>query len=133
MRGKGSAIEWARPQWVEGDNEALHYRGRELKRGKMWFQSGDPRTEGFVKYYYTGWQRAVLPATSDVAHAPELVPALGGCAARADCADLEERLLPREARVAMPDPLEHRPWVGGRGAHFQSVPERVVLPRALAR
>ena len=76
VRGKGDAIEWARPQWVEGENEALHYRGRELKRGKMWFQSGEPQTEGFVKYYYTGWQRAVLPATSDVVRAPELVPAV---------------------------------------------------------
>jgi hypothetical protein len=52
VRGKGDAIEWARPQWVEGENEALHYRGRELKRGKMWFQSGEPQTKGFVKYYY---------------------------------------------------------------------------------
>ena len=74
VRRRGDVIERARPQWVEGDNEALHYRGRELKRGKMWFQSGEPQMEGFVKYYYTGWQRAVLPATSDVARAPELVP-----------------------------------------------------------
>tara|TARA_B100001173_G_scaffold311553_1_gene329168 strand:+ start:1504 stop:2310 length:807 start_codon:yes stop_codon:yes gene_type:complete len=72
VRGKGDAIEWGRPQWVEGDNEALHYRGKELKRGKMWFQLGDPKAEGFVKYYYTGWQRAVLPATADVETAPEL-------------------------------------------------------------
>ena len=35
VRGKGDAIDWARPQWVEGDNDALHYCGRELKRGKM--------------------------------------------------------------------------------------------------
>ena len=40
----------------------------------MWFQIGEPQTDGFVKYYYTGWQRAVLPATSDVARAPEMVP-----------------------------------------------------------
>ena len=72
VRGRGDAIAWAEPQWVEGENEALHYRGRELKRGKMWFQLGDPRTEGFVKYYYTGWQRAVLPATADVERTPEL-------------------------------------------------------------
>lgn len=52
VRGKGDAIDWARPQWVEGDNDALHYRGRELKRGKMWFQCGEPQTDGFVKYYY---------------------------------------------------------------------------------
>ena len=72
VRRKGDAIEWARPQWVEGDNEALHYRGNELKRGKMWFQLGEPQTEGFIKYYYTGWQRAVLPATSNVVRAPDL-------------------------------------------------------------
>lgn len=72
VRRKGDTIEWARPQWVEGDNETLHYRGRELKRGKMWFQTGDPETDGFRKYYYTGWQRAVLPATSDVKRVPEL-------------------------------------------------------------
>ena len=39
-----------------------------------WFQSGEPKEDGFVKYYYTGWQNAVLPATSNVAHTPELVP-----------------------------------------------------------
>ena len=38
----------------------------------MWFQLGEPRTEGFVKYFYTGWKRAVLPATADVERAPEL-------------------------------------------------------------
>ena len=75
VRGKGASIAWAEPQWVEGENEALHYRGRELKRGKMWFQIGNPRTAGFVKYFYTfdqvGWcQRAVLPATADVERAP---------------------------------------------------------------
>ena len=57
VRGKGDAIAWGEPQWVKGDNEALHYRGRELKRGKMWFQLGEPQTDGFVKYYYTGPER----------------------------------------------------------------------------
>ena len=75
VRSAGDNIEWARPQWVEGDNAALHYRGRELKRGKMWFQTGEPETPEigfFVKYYYTGWQNAVLPATSNVERAPEM-------------------------------------------------------------
>ena len=72
VRRKDDPIEWAEPQWVEGDNEALHYRGHDLKRGKMWCQAGDPKTEGFVKYYYTGWQYAVLPATCDVQRVPEL-------------------------------------------------------------
>ena len=73
IRGNGDG-SMGKPQWVEGDNEALFYRGRALKRGKMWFQSGEPETDGFVKYYYTGWQRAVLPATSNVAKCDELVP-----------------------------------------------------------
>ena len=72
VRGAGDAIEWARPQWVEGDNNALHYRGKVLKRGKMWFQTGEPHDDGFRKYYYTGWQNAVLPATSNVERAPEM-------------------------------------------------------------
>ena len=49
VRGAGDTIEWARPQWVEGDNAALHYRGRELKRGKMWLQTGEPHADDFVK------------------------------------------------------------------------------------
>ena len=37
----------------------------------MWFQIGEPQTDGFVKYYSTGWQRAVLPPPdSDVRPPP---------------------------------------------------------------
>ena len=67
-------IECSKAQWVEGNHHALHYRGNPLKRGKMWFQVGDPKDVGFVKYFYTGWQYAVLPATSDVQNCPELAP-----------------------------------------------------------
>ena len=76
VRRAGDAIVWGGAQWVEGDNRALRYRGKVLKRGKMWFQSGRPQQVGFVKYYYTGWQRRVLPATADVADCPELSPAV---------------------------------------------------------
>ena len=62
-------------QWVGGSNAALKYRGRELKRAKMWFQRGDPRNTGcYTKYYYTGWQKKILPATSDIASCPQLLP-----------------------------------------------------------
>ena len=64
-------IEWGQPQWVRGDHVALRYRGNALAREKMWFQCGDPK-EGFVKYYYTGWQKKVLSATSDVSNVPFL-------------------------------------------------------------
>ena len=74
VRHAGDAIGWATPQWIEGDNAALKYRGNTLKRGKMWFQIGEPRDVGFTKYYYTGWQNAVLPATSNVETCPELAP-----------------------------------------------------------
>lgn len=66
------AILWGEPQWVRGDHVALRYRGNELAREKMWFQRGDPKTMGFVKYYYTGWQYRVMPATADVATVPFL-------------------------------------------------------------
>ena len=70
--GKNEAIEWGRPQWVRGDHEALRYRGNPLAREKMWFQFGDPKTEGFRKYNYTGWQYEIQPATANVADAPVL-------------------------------------------------------------
>ena len=65
-------IEWGKPQWVCGDHVALRYRGNVLGRCKMWFQTGDPLVEGFIRYYYTGWQKKVLPATADVASVPFL-------------------------------------------------------------
>ena len=72
--GRDQGIRPNTAQWVNGDNIALHYRGSELKRAKMWFQKGPPREVGYTKYYYTGWQKAILPATSDVAASPELAP-----------------------------------------------------------
>ncbi len=72
VRTQGDTITWGECQWVEGDHEALHYRGNALKRGKMWLQRGDPQREGFVKYYYTGWQHKVLPATCAATECPEV-------------------------------------------------------------
>ena len=43
-----------------------------MARGSVWFQTGEPFSDDFVKYYYTGWQNAVLPATSNVERAPEM-------------------------------------------------------------
>ena len=40
----------------------------------MWFQRGDPKSIGFIKYFYTGWQNRILGATSDVTACPELAP-----------------------------------------------------------
>ena len=40
----------------------------------MWAQTGDPREVGYTKYYYTGWQTDILPATFDAATCPELAP-----------------------------------------------------------
>jgi hypothetical protein len=73
-RGVADEIEWSRVQWVDGDNDALHYRGRELKRGKIWLQEGQPREVGFRRYYYTGWQWSVLQATASVSDCPEVAP-----------------------------------------------------------
>ena len=59
-------------QWVDGDNVALKYRGRVLRRCKMWLQRGATASVGYRRYRYTGWQWKVLPATVDVAMCPEV-------------------------------------------------------------
>ena len=40
----------------------------------MCFQKGDPRECGYVKYYYAGWTREIVSATSNVAACPLLAP-----------------------------------------------------------
>ena len=52
VRRSGDAIEPGAVQWVDGDNEALKYRGNAVKRKKMWLQSKDPKKYGFHKYFY---------------------------------------------------------------------------------
>ena len=61
-------------QWVTGDNRALKFRGNVLKRGKIWLQRGDPVQKGYRRYWYTGWQWNILPATADVARCKEVEP-----------------------------------------------------------
>ena len=94
VRAGGDDITRGEVQWVEGDNVALRYRGNTLKRGKIWLQRDDPFNHGFLRYYYTGWQWKVLPATADVAKCPEVkkvtdaydkwVDSLGGGISRAN-------------------------------------------------
>jgi len=86
-RGSAAKIVPGVCQWVTGANRALHYRGHELKRSKMWFQKGDPlKTKRWIRYGYTGWMYDVLPATSDIDQCAELAPAFSKyndwCAAR---------------------------------------------------
>ena len=73
VRHEGDAIQWGAVQWVAGDNAALKYRGRTLKRGKIWLQRGDT-SNGYRRYFYTGWQWKVLPATADVELCKEVAP-----------------------------------------------------------
>lgn len=73
-RSGGDRIRWGECQWVDGTHRALKYRGHDLRRKKIWLQRGDPLADGFTKYYYTGWQRRVLPATSCVDKCPAVVP-----------------------------------------------------------
>ena len=65
VRRSGDKITRATVQWVEGSNDALKYRGNELKRTKIWLQRGDPEESGYAYYYYTGVQWAVVPAQTD--------------------------------------------------------------------
>ena len=71
VRGADAEIQPDTVQWVDGDNDALKYRGNVLKRGKIWLQRP---TEGYRRYGYTGWQWRVLPATASVDQCPEVKP-----------------------------------------------------------
>lgn len=72
VRRAGDAIVPGLVQWVEGSNDALKYRGNELKRTKIWVQRGDPQERGYAYYYYTGVQWEVVPAQTDWARCPEV-------------------------------------------------------------
>ena len=74
MRHKGDPIVPGEPQWINGDNEALEYyrQGTRLKRNKMWFQTDNPLTDGYLVYKYPYHQPLVVPATFDVAKSPSL-------------------------------------------------------------
>jgi hypothetical protein len=73
VRNADDAIDSGVVQWVDGDNQALMYRGNVLKRGKVWLQR--PSTEnGYLRYGYTGWQWLVLPATAGVEKCQEVKP-----------------------------------------------------------
>eukprot|EP00964_Phaeocystis_antarctica_P116594 scaffold80532_cov64-Phaeocystis_antarctica.AAC.2 len=72
MRGADEDIQPDVVQWVDGDNVALKYRGRSLKRAKIWLQR--PMEGGYRRYGYTGWQWKVLPATSNVERCAEVLP-----------------------------------------------------------
>ena len=74
QRNMGDAITPFDVQWVDGTNEALHYRGNDLKRGKIWLQRGSPEEDVVRKYGYTGWQHRVGMATADVARCDAVLP-----------------------------------------------------------
>ena len=73
VRGANQHIDPRVVQWVGGDNESLKYRGRVLKRAKMWLQRPEP-DQRYRRYGYTGWQWKVLPATMGVDNCPEVLP-----------------------------------------------------------
>jgi len=76
VRGAGDAIQIGQVQWVDGDNDALKYRGNELKRGNIWLQTGEPHEKGYLRYSHTGWQWRVLSATACVDACPEVKPVM---------------------------------------------------------
>ena len=68
----GQNIAPGAAQWVEGENKAFNYRGGPVRRNKVWFQRGDPKSVGTRRYLYIGWQWDVLCATADVRLCPEV-------------------------------------------------------------
>ena len=63
-RGAGDTIVPGELQWVTGQHPDLQYRGRELRRRKIWAQNG-PVRDGVLIYSYTGFTYPVAQATSD--------------------------------------------------------------------
>ncbi len=55
------------PHWIPGTHKALHYRGNNVPRAKIWCQSD--YADGLRRYGYTGWQHKISFAT----HAVEAV------------------------------------------------------------
>ena len=58
------------PKWIPGAHPALNYRGRAVKRDKIWAQSG--YDAGLSRYGYTGWQWDVAGGTVRVDALPGL-------------------------------------------------------------
>ncbi len=50
IAGEGHEISPHAVQWVSGENKALSYRGRPVKRSKIWLQKGEPETVGLRRY-----------------------------------------------------------------------------------
>ena len=73
VRNQGDPIVSGVVQWVNGDNQALNFRGHPLRRAKIWLQR-PPTGDGYLRYWYTGWQWNVLPATIGIEHCPEALP-----------------------------------------------------------
>ena len=73
VRNAGEPIVPGVVQWVNGDNQALKYRGNVLRRAKIWLPR-PPTNDGYLRYWYTGWQWNVLPATIGVERCPEVTP-----------------------------------------------------------
>ncbi|CAB9499579.1 expressed unknown protein [Seminavis robusta] len=71
VREDGDAIVPGEPQWVHGSHPNLNYRGNQLRRTKMWFQTGSTKKRVRV-YSYTGFQYGVLAAQFDVQKVPIL-------------------------------------------------------------
>jgi len=58
------------PRWIPGEQSALRYRGRPVKRDKIWLQSD--YAEGLRKYNYTGWQHRISYATQAIESVPSM-------------------------------------------------------------
>ena len=61
---KSDSIVPGKLQWVTGENENLNFRGKDLKRRKIWIQDG-PVDKRILVYSYTGWMSPIAFATSD--------------------------------------------------------------------
>ena len=58
------------PCRIPGDHPALSYRGRPIKRSKIWAQPDAEKA--CIRYGYTGWQYPIALATKDLSALPWL-------------------------------------------------------------
>ena len=67
--GNPLILDFENPRWVTGESKELNYRGRDIKRDKMWFQRDMSK---MLRYGYTGWQWAVSAGTYRLGTIPAL-------------------------------------------------------------
>jgi alkylated DNA repair dioxygenase AlkB len=74
------ALDPENPRWVTGESAELNYRGKAVKRSKLWLQREVAAVA--MLYRYTGWQWAVTAGTHRLGAVPALASLVDGVDAK---------------------------------------------------